>query len=280
MPGERTRAQLEVLWERLQRSERRPTVGWSYSLTPPFPGDWFPRARTRPLFYAFAQGHDMSGGLRDGVYIAGPWARIEERAADRDGARVKVLSRDLDPIGVQGVSPISREELLATRGEPIQRLLESLIQAATDPPAATLGRVRTFYRAWIRENGVMAEGLRPFHPALFEWVAGPSAIVIICDLFHAAEPDHEHTVTGFASWEAAAEYARRRVRDSLEGLRQPGQSGQALRDTWRSFGEDARAIDTDSSRIYVASSELARFIVNPATPAERDWLALQPARGI
>nr|MCZ7662870.1 hypothetical protein [Thermoleophilia bacterium] len=280
MSGEQARAQLEALWEKLQRSERRPTLRWSYTLTPPFPGDWPPRPNTHLLFYAYAQGHDMTGGLHDGVHIAGPWARIEERAADRDRARIKILSRDLNHIGVQGVSPISREELLAVREEPIRPLLASLMQPATDPPAATLGRVRSFYRTWIRENGVIAERLRPFHPAVFEWVAGPSATVIVCDLFHAAEPDHEHTVTGFDSWEAAVEYARRRVRDSLEGLRQPGQSGQALRDIWRSFGEDARAIDADTDRIYVASSELARFMSNPATPTERDWLALQPAREI
>lgn len=99
--------------------------------------------------------------------------------------------------------------------------------------------------------------------------------VIVCDLFHAQEPDHETEVAGFGSRAAAVEYARRRMRSSLDDMRRPGQSAEELRDQWRSFGEDCRVVGPEGP-VYLASSELDGFLDRPATAAERDWLAVQP----
>ena len=94
--------------------------------------------------------------------------------------------------------------------------------------------------------------------------------VIVCDLFHSHEPDHAIEIAGFPTQELAIEYARRRVRDSIEGMRQAGQSHEDLRALWHSFGEDCRVIGP-GGLLYWASSELETFIAQPATPQEQDW---------
>jgi len=100
--------------------------------------------------------------------------------------------------------------------------------------------------------------------------------VIVCDLFHASEPDHEIAVAGFPTWEVAVEYARRRLRSSLEAFRQPGRTPDELRSLWRSFGEDCRVVGPDG-RVYRASSELETFLHRPATSQEQDWVSLHRA---
>lgn len=100
--------------------------------------------------------------------------------------------------------------------------------------------------------------------------------VLVSDLFHSYEPDCEMLIEGFASFEEAVEYARRRVRDSIEELRAPGQTPEALYLHWRAFGEDAYVYSEKGS--YRASAEIDTFIANPATAEERDWLRLSPKR--
>ena len=101
-----------------------------------------------------------------------------------------------------------------------------------------------------------------------------SYTVIVCDMFHFAEgSDHEIEVPGFPTREAAIEYARRRLRHSLEEVRTPGQSPEELRHLWYTFGEDCRVVGPEGV-IYRASAELDRFIRHPATPEERDFNGL------
>jgi hypothetical protein len=100
--------------------------------------------------------------------------------------------------------------------------------------------------------------------------------VLICDMFHYLEPEHELQVDEFATLEQAREFARRRVRDSLEELRRPGQSREELRSLWYAFGEDATVVSECGG--YRGSSELDCFIDHPATAEERDWLALYPRK--
>lgn len=101
--------------------------------------------------------------------------------------------------------------------------------------------------------------------------------VLVIDMAHyAAEEDT--VVRGFPSFEAAKEYARRRVRDSVEELRAPGQSRAELRRLWLIFGEDA--LVTGGEERYTASHELDYFIAHPATEEERDWQAVKKGAGI
>lgn len=98
--------------------------------------------------------------------------------------------------------------------------------------------------------------------------------VIACDMFHFADdPDHEIEIPGFLTKEAAIEYARRRVRRSVEELRKPGQTAEELRNLWYTFGEDCRVVGPEGV-IYRAAAELDDFIRHPATPEACDYLAL------
>jgi len=93
-------------------------------------------------------------------------------------------------------------------------------------------------------------------------------------MFHFADdPEHEIEIPGFPTREAAIEYARRRVRRSLEELRKPGQTPEELRHLWYTFGEDCRVIGPEGL-VYRALSELEHFIRHPATPEESDYNAL------
>jgi hypothetical protein len=101
--------------------------------------------------------------------------------------------------------------------------------------------------------------------------------VLIIDMFHYDE-ESEMVLGGFPSFDLAKEFARRRVRDSVELFRQPEQSRDALKRMWYMFGEDASVLQSDPH--YCASSELDFFIDNPATPDERDWKAVKEIAGI
>jgi hypothetical protein len=107
--------------------------------------------------------------------------------------------------------------------------------------------------------------------------AQPSAFhVLIIDMAHYADGESERRVGGFPSREMAIDYARRRLRDSLEELRRPRQSSEELRRLWSLYGEDALVIGEPG---YCASNDLGEFLAHPATAEERDWRALEKSLG-
>ena len=63
--------------------------------------------------------------------------------------------------------------------------------------------------------------------------------VLVLDMARYQDEEGERTVGGFGSFEAARDYARRRVVASLEELRKPGQTAAELRALWLRYGEDA-----------------------------------------
>lgn len=101
-----------------------------------------------------------------------------------------------------------------------------------------------------------------------------SYTVFVCDMFHFADdPEHELEIPGFPTQEVAIEYARRRLRSSLEELRKEEQSPEELRDLWYTFGEDCRVVGPEGV-VYLASAHLDYFIRHPATPEECDYQSL------
>lgn len=86
------------------------------------------------------------------------------------------------------------------------------------------------------------------------------------------DPEGERLVAGFRDEAAAQAYAEARVRDSIEELRKPGIPTAELSTLWHIYGEDCVVIDG----AYRGSHHLARYLVTPATPAERAWSALTP----
>jgi hypothetical protein len=98
--------------------------------------------------------------------------------------------------------------------------------------------------------------------------------VLVFDMAHTGEPDGERVIDGFATVEAARAYAEARVRDSVEELRQPGQTPEYLRSLWHVYGEDC-AVLGDGWR---GREQLDLYIAVPATASEREWSKLTPRR--
>jgi hypothetical protein len=96
--------------------------------------------------------------------------------------------------------------------------------------------------------------------------------VLIIDMAH-YDTSENYVVRGFPTFELAREYARRRVRDSVEELRAANQSKEELRRLWHVFGEDATVIGGETR--YAGSHELDFFISHPATVEERDWKSVE-----
>ncbi len=99
--------------------------------------------------------------------------------------------------------------------------------------------------------------------------------VLIIDMFH-YDDESNFRIDGFPTPEAAKEFARRWVRDSVEELRAAGQTAEELRSMWFTFGEDATAL----GQRYAGSHELDYFVAHPATAEERDWQSLHPGHTI
>lgn len=96
---------------------------------------------------------------------------------------------------------------------------------------------------------------------------------VLCgDFAHYMDPDEEWSVDGFRSPEAAAEYARRFVRDQVEGLRDAYPDPTALEQAFMMFGEYAIAPG------FELKPWLAHCIAQPATrKADTDYQALDPS---
>ena len=101
--------------------------------------------------------------------------------------------------------------------------------------------------------------------------------VLIIDMYR-YDPAEDYVIGGFPTFELAKEFARRWVRDSVEELRQPGQSEGELRSQWFMFGEDASVLNGETR--YVGSHEIDYFVTHPATRDERDWQAIMTLSGM
>ncbi len=135
------------------------TTGWRMLVSAPFPRDWPPEAGRHGLpvvRYAFAM--RLRPGLADGAEMTAPWARSTEA---NDGATtVTLLEAGLNPLGIQGVRPLSSAELdLVGREAEAAGLLRAGGAAATD------SLVRATTCGWIGRNGVVAAAITPLHPA-------------------------------------------------------------------------------------------------------------------
>lgn len=98
--------------------------------------------------------------------------------------------------------------------------------------------------------------------------------VLIIDMSSYMQPESETTITGFPTFELAKEFARRRVRDSLEELRRPNQSKEELSKLWSLYGEDAIVVAGEEK--YTGASEIEFFIDHPAISKERAWKEMEP----
>ena len=103
--------------------------------------------------------------------------------------------------------------------------------------------------------------------------------VAIVDLFH---PQDVVVYDAFPSFELAKEFARRRTRASLEGLRRDNptiRSKAGLASAWRSMGENAIVISGGPAQAYAGKEELDYFIDNPASGEDCNWTGFAAAAG-
>ncbi|TCZ53932.1 hypothetical protein [Roseicella aquatilis] len=85
------------------------------------------------------------------------------------------------------------------------------------------------------------------------------------------DPEEEWVVTGFASAEAAQDYARRFIRAQIEDLRREAASAEELKRLYFQWGEYAGTEGFDSE------AWVAHCIANPATrKQDTDYAALEP----
>ncbi len=104
----------------------------------------------------------------DGVRVAAPWARIEKPIYDLESANITFIADEIKPIGIQGVRPISTDEMNRVT-IPIESELIAFAQFPNlNADAETL--IRDFYREWLRDNGVFAQAIRTWHSEFFQWL--------------------------------------------------------------------------------------------------------------
>ncbi|MEK7276202.1 MAG: hypothetical protein AAB427_02530, partial [Chloroflexota bacterium] len=120
--------------------------------------------------YAFAYGRDF-GRLMDAVRVAAPWARVEKYLSESLLPKTELIADAIREIGIQGVRPISRDEVVVSdSGAPIESLLARLSGSLDEN--LTTRSVKEYYRFWQANNGVVAGEIQPRHGEFFRWVAG------------------------------------------------------------------------------------------------------------
>jgi hypothetical protein len=95
--------------------------------------------------------------------------------------------------------------------------------------------------------------------------------VLVIDMAHYREARSEIIISGFPTKDEAIEYARRRVRASVEELRSARQTTKTLRQLWAIYGEDVCL----TGEHYCGSHELDYFIQHRGTDGECDWQAIE-----
>jgi hypothetical protein len=134
-------------------------IGWRTDLSDPFPKTW-PSVDGTLVFYAFARGMNPLV-LRDGEFVGPTWARIIYSAQYKK-TELTLLDLRLESRGVQGVRPLSQDELELLKLKPLAALLGSR-------NAATEQALKSYYRLQRSLGNVPAEAVTA-HAAFFEWL--------------------------------------------------------------------------------------------------------------
>lgn len=140
-------------------------AGWQMLVSPAFPGKWpLPIGRGTVVRYSFAMRLDPA--VSDAAEMTAPWAR--STLSSTGEVVVEQLSARLQPLGLQGVRPLSSAELLliGREQEVAQRLLNGGERAGDDV-------VRDFTCNWIARQGVVAAAIMPLHSDFQRWLACP-----------------------------------------------------------------------------------------------------------
>jgi hypothetical protein len=107
----------------------------------------------------------------DGQRVARPWARLLVDLDSPPATSVESLETTLHEIGTQGVRPLSAAELsIYDSREAVERGLAAATRTGNLPDKANADLVRRFYRAWLRDNAVVAPWVVRQHRAFSRWL--------------------------------------------------------------------------------------------------------------
>jgi hypothetical protein len=166
---------LDAEWRKMEskmevQPKRPPGVFWDYVISPPFPSIWPPDKNSCLYYYAYAAGHDLRGGLADGVHLSAPWGRVEVEIGRRTSLKFKPLASKIKAIGIQGVRPISKDELaIYERKESAETYLGTLT-TLPDENEKGVSELKKYYCTWCNHNGVIVEEIRVHHTQFFQWL--------------------------------------------------------------------------------------------------------------
>jgi len=164
---------LDAQWENLEKPGSPgavPTVLWSYRVSPPFPSKWPPESKRSFHYYVYGYGFDLKRGLADAVLMAAPWAKVEVVCQRGIPLKVEVLSKRIREIGIQGVRPLSAEEIkVYDRRKEMEDYFFSLDAMPTETRQETRW-LKQYYRTWVGGNGVLVQEIQYRHKSFFEWL--------------------------------------------------------------------------------------------------------------
>ena len=157
-------------WSKVAQPSAPEPSFWRFQLTPPLPAIWPAQGSGKICYYAYAQAVDPR--LSDGVRVAAPWAKaLLDSPFRSEGLRMEILSRQLQVLGIQGVRPLSSQEMEIMKEE--YRARDALLLWTTAPSPVSeqdRKRMKDYYCQWVNSNGLIAANIRPLHEEFFTWL--------------------------------------------------------------------------------------------------------------
>jgi hypothetical protein len=165
-------SRLTILFDALEKPNtlgKDPTALWTWTLatTPALPNTWPPTSDTVWTRYAYAHAREFQ--LADAVRVAKPWATVTLRSAGKDAALTQ-LANALEPISVQGIAPLTREQMAALQHNDVAQEHALSLTTLPDLSLPDGQNLKAFYQLWLRTNGTIARHVRPAHETFFRWL--------------------------------------------------------------------------------------------------------------
>ena len=143
-------------------------IGWSYQISPPFPGAWPPDGKGIVYYYAYATGFQPAA-LADAERLGPVWARVQVDAAGQEAPQLEVLAKEIKVVGTIGVRPLTKEEIAVyDTGEAVAAQVYEASRRA-DTKALDAASARKYYCAWSKDSGV-GKDIGSYHPGFFQWL--------------------------------------------------------------------------------------------------------------
>ena len=168
---------LDAQWENVKpivpirpgEDPRRGGVFWEYRISPPFPSHWPPDVNLQLFYYVYAAGLGPST-LVDGEHVAAPWGRVEMDPRGPGGAKFTRLSEKLREIGIQGVRPLTQEEVAIFKKKTAAQAYLATLTSLTDENEEAVRMLQQYFCKWCQFNGGIVAEIRSAHKQFFLWL--------------------------------------------------------------------------------------------------------------